>query len=120
MMARMTAKYIGAMAIARSKNIPITDDHEALYAALGKAGILYDKMKGWYDASQEPAEEPSDVLRVRVWAKTEDVEAQARLIVRTLTSGGYRLLEQSQPYVCRPPKQLESRIYLSFIDDGGA
>lgn len=119
-MAKMTAKYSGAVAIARTKNIPITDDQEELYAALGKAGFLWDKMKKWYDVSQEPAEPPSDVLRVRVWAKTEDVEQQARLIVRSLTSGGYRLLEQSQPYVCRPPKQSESRIYLSFIDDGGA
>lgn len=114
-MAKMTAKYKGAVEIARSKNIPITDDQEALYAALGKAGVLWDKMKGWYDVSLEPADQPSDVLRVRVWAKTEDVEAQARLIVRTLTSGGYRLVEQSQPYVCRPPKQLESRVYLTFI-----
>lgn len=114
-MAKMTAKYAGAFAIARTKNIPITDDQEELYAALGKAGFLWDKMKHWYDASQEPAEQPSDVLRVRVWAKTEDVEAQARLIVQTLTSNRYRLVEQSQPYVCRPPKQLESRIYLTFM-----
>jgi hypothetical protein len=116
-MAKMTAKYLGAIEIARSKNIPITDDQEALYTALGKAGFLWDKMKHWYDISQEPAEQPSDVLRVRVWAKTEDVEAQAGLIVRTLTSGGYRLIEQSEPYICRPPKQLESRIYLTFIAD---
>jgi hypothetical protein len=116
-MAKNTAKYRGAAAIAASKNIPITDDQEALYAALGKAGVLWDKMKGWYDVSEEPADQPSDILRVRVWAKTEDVEAQARLIVRTLTSSGYRLIEQSQPYICRPPKQLESRIYLSFIGD---
>ena len=114
-MARRTAKYIGASEFARSKNIPVTDDQEALYAALGKAGILYDKMQGWYDVSKEPAEPPSDVLRVRVWAKTGDVEAQAQLIVQALKNEGYELLEQSQPYFCRPPKQLESRIYLSFI-----
>jgi len=114
-MAKMTAKYAGAIEIARRKNIPITADQEQLYAALGKAGFLWDKMKHWYDVSQEPAEQPSDLLRVRVWAKTEDVEALARLIVKSLTSDGYRIVEQSQPYVCRPPKQLESRIYLTFI-----
>lgn len=118
-MAKMTAKYRGAVAIARTINIPITDDQEALYAALGKANILWDKMQGWCDVSQEPADQPSDLLRIRVWAKTEDVEAQARLIVQALTKGGHRLVEQSQPYVCRPPKQLESRVYLTFIAERG-
>ena len=117
-MAKMTAKYSGAIAVARSKKIPAGDDQEELYMALGKAGFMWDsKLQTWYDISSEPADQPSDVLRVHVWAKTEDVESQARLIVRTLTSGGYRLVEQSQPYVCRPPKQLESRIYLTFIAD---
>lgn len=117
-MAKMTAKYGGAVAAARSKGIPISDDQEELYQALSKAGFMWDsELKTWYDISKVPADEPTDLLHVRVWARTENVEAQARLIVRTMTSGGYRLVEKSEPYVCRPPKHRESRVYLTFIDE---
>ncbi len=115
-MTKMTAKYSGAVGIAHRKRIGISGDQEELYALLAKAGFWWDsQLQTWSEVSNEAADEPSNLLRVRVWAKTKDVESQARLIVRTLTSGGYRLVEQSQPYICRPPKQLESRVYLTFM-----
>ena len=116
MMAKLTKKYSAAMIAAQKHNIPMNGNQEELYASLNKAGMIWDSNQSkWLDITNEHADPASDVLRVRVWAKTEDVEKQAGHIMQALLSSGYILVERSQPYVCRPPKQLESRVYLSFL-----
>jgi hypothetical protein len=120
-MAKMTKKYSAAINVALKKNIPPTPKQDDMYAALEAVGIIWDSSQGaWNDTSNVPAEPASEVLRVRVWAKTEDVETQAGQVMQALISSGYVFLERSRPYVCRPPKQLESRVYLSFMKVRGA
>ena len=52
-----------------------------------------------------------------MWAKAELVEELAQHLVEQSVEIGLRLVEKSKPYPCRPPNQLESRIYLTFEDD---
>ena len=65
----------------------------------------------------EPPDEPTELIKLRLWADGENVEALANNFSNVVTSLGYKLLERSKPYPCRPPQQRESRIYMSFIDD---
>jgi hypothetical protein len=53
---------------------------------------------------------------VRVWADKNKVENAADLFIENVESMGLKLLERSNSYPCRPPNQLESRIYLTFED----
>ncbi len=65
MMAKMTAKYSGAVGIAHRMRIGISGDQEELYAALAKAGFMWDsKVQMWSDVSDELADQPTNLLRV--------------------------------------------------------
>lgn len=111
---KMTAKYKAALETARALNI---DGYASwggnyLYEALAKMNFTWDAETGvWWILA---ADTPSDLIRLRIWAKTEDVTDAARQIADAMEVMGYKLVEQSQPYICRPPKQLESRVYYTF------
>jgi hypothetical protein len=114
-MPRMTAKYRTALKLAEAiLTHPFEhNDQKVLYRRLGEHNYFFDsKSKVWEKG--EPANPPTELVRVRVWAKAEQIEQVADKLVSDL-SHDYRLVERSEPYPCRPPKQLESRIYLSFL-----
>jgi hypothetical protein len=55
------------------------------------------------------------ILRVRVWAASTAVDQHARAIRDAIERAGYVMTEKDGPFVCRPPKQHEARIYLAFL-----
>ncbi len=112
-MARRTAKYVAALETAQRLNIPLTGDQDSLYSDLNAANFFWDSGdKRWAPGTTpDPA---STVVRVRVWAEASSVRDIAEEIARRMTRDGYELLERSEPYQCRPPKQLEARVYLTF------
>ncbi len=122
-MARMTKKYKGALAVASvklkkflmlGKNTCRFTDNKALYRALNAHNWYWNsKMEAW--ELGESAQKPTDLIRVRVWAATEVVRQAADDVAYELLNRNYELVERSEPYECRPPKQLESRIYLAFL-----
>lgn len=58
----------------------------------------------------------SHLIRVRVWAASNCVEAIAEQIADMLIEANlYELIEKSGPYSCRSPNQKDSRIYLTFL-----
>jgi hypothetical protein len=79
---------------------------------------------GWYwqagkkewERDDTPAKEATKLIKIRVWAAKESVENAAELFLESAEGNGLRLIEKSAPYPCRPPNQLESRIYLTFED----
>lgn len=114
-MPKMTRKYSAAQNKAFQIKISIPNDAEQLYKALVEIGYQWDSDKGkWTYLPAEPADAPTDLLMVRVWAEKELVAHAADRIVKHMASA-YQLIERSDPYPCRPPKQLESRIYLKFM-----
>lgn len=115
-MPKQTKKYLAAVGTASGLGISIGDDADHLYRELNQKNFFWDSKDGrWVPGS---APEPATALiRIRVWADTDKVGDAANVLTRRLIDSGFNLLEQSQPYMCRPPNQLESRIYLTFIED---
>lgn len=115
-MARMTAKYSAALAVLRKLKLSTSGDQNTNYDRLMQAGHYWDSKLGvWIQTASQPSDPASPIIRVRVWAEAYKVEGVASQVCASMTGKGYRLLEQSIAYPCRPPKQAESRIYLSFI-----
>lgn len=113
-MPKLTVKYRSALAVAQVEGLKETG--EALYEALAKRQYFWDSAEGeWRCADIADADPPTPLVRLRVWSDAELVEDAADDIVRVLVETyGYTLVEQSKAYPCRPPKQLEARVYLSF------
>lgn len=115
-MPRMTVKYNKANVIANALGIDVNRrEQPSLYAQLNEAGYFWNSDAQVWQQSTEPPDPPTQLIRVRVWAESSRVADAAADIVSSIELDGYRLLEQSESYQCRPPKQLESRIYLSFV-----
>lgn len=117
-MHKRTAKWEAGFKIAKQLKIAIMSENwpqEELYKALQERQHFWDsKTKTWelIDLDAEPA---TDWVKIRVWADTELVDVQAKLIVMAYVEvSGYELMEQSEAYRCRPPKHNQSRMYLSF------
>lgn len=89
---------------------------EQLYSELNRLGWYWQANKKEWERDNTPAKEATKLIRIRVWAAKEMVEDASKLFVENAEGNGLRLLEKSAPYPCRPPNQLESRIYLTFED----
>lgn len=124
-MPKMTAKYAGALAIAskafrHTDPLPNDNDQEGLYTALQQRGYFWDsQIKQWEYHEPEAADDPTPLVMIRIWSDIEitsemadDLQAALAEFPRTK---GWQLIERSTPYQCRPPKQLEARIYLKFL-----
>jgi hypothetical protein len=110
---RQTVKYREACAIATLPH----QTQDDLYRALNDLGFFWNSKTQKWERNERLADAPSSVIRIRVWAATEQVRQVAATVIESLAQYDLSLIEQSEPYVCRPPKQLESRIYLTFIDN---
>ena len=103
------------MRTASTLGIQDHDDQEALYRALNTQGYYWDSKREVWERNHEPPDPPTELLRIRVWAETSKVKAAANEVIATMEyTRMYEFLEMSELYACRPPKQLESRIYLTF------
>lgn len=113
-MTKRTRKYVAAESMARQLKIR-SADAETLYRLLNEAGYQWNSDTGAWDNWQAmPADEPSELIRIRCWARADVVEMIADGVVESMRAAGLQLMERSQPYPCRPPQQRESRIYLTF------
>ncbi len=112
-MVRQTAKYRAAHDLGSRLGIRVATEPDTLYAALQDAGFTWDsRLQTW---NEMPAPNPpSRLIRLRVWADGEVVEELADDLVRLLDTLGLQCDERSEAYPCRPPQQLESRVYLTF------
>lgn len=117
-MPRMTQKYKAALK-AREQHGLVCDTipQDVLYAALEQHWIFWDSTTGQWEKGQEP-DDPTPLLMVRVWSNLDEVNDYADIIKTALESRGYACVQASKPYVNRPPKQLEGRVYLQFLPGG--
>lgn len=111
----MTAKYAGAVDTARRRSLPVNGSQEELYTRLQKAGCFWNSdTKRWEEFDLEDADEPTKLIMVRVWADEEVIQEAADDVIRT-NKKHWELVERSEPFRCRPPKQREARVYLKFL-----
>ena len=116
---KMTKKFSKAMETALNAEIlgryEHVEDQEWLYRKLNDAGHFWDAKVGrWVEFRQEPANAPTPLIRVRVWSESGAKLDEAVSQVKSAFANGYEIINQSAPYVCRPPQQLEGRVYLEF------
>lgn len=116
-MPKMTKKYSSAVQVAgHLLDLLPGDNQEELYRALNEKGYFWNSETGkWEFTAAMAADEPTKFIRVRVWAETFTVLDAANQVAQAMQSKGYELQERSDAYVCRPPKQKESRVYLTFL-----
>lgn len=120
-MARKTKKFVAAMSALHDLGMQVSRGWwgmpaEQAYGLLQKHGLVWDSKQGrWLSVADEPADEASRLVRVRVWADRELVEDWTDDIVRFLERAGWDMVDRSEVYTCRPPKQLEGRIYLQMM-----
>lgn len=113
---RQTAKYKQALNFCENvfgSRLP-HDSHEDLYQTLNERASFWNPDRGLWEEAKTKADPPTQLIRVRVWADKNCVQAHANDIIYGLGNQGFQLQEHSEMYVCRPPKQLEARIYLTF------
>lgn len=120
-MPKMTAKYSTALAVARREgvgaNVNAPNAQEALYSRLQEIGYFWNSdAKEWEHHATADANPPMEGISVRVWAATEHAAKAGQAVAFAMGRVyGWKLVEVSEPYQCRPPKQLESRVYLKFM-----
>lgn len=117
-MARKTQKYNAARTIATELNFRGDwDDQNALYQFLNEHHHVWDSKTGeWENYQAIPSYPPTDLLMIRVWTGTREESIAIARFLRHLLEQHTELdfIEQSEPYVCRPPKQNDYRVYLKF------
>ena len=115
-MPKKTAKYKAALVQLVRLKIKTSGNQETDYRKLAEAGYQWDSRAGeWIHLESLPANPATNLTRVRVWAARETVQHCADQVLQSLTQAGFRLVEMSEPYPCRPPQQNESRIYLTLL-----
>ncbi len=107
---KRTRKFVAAEKIAFKIGLVIDDQ---IYENLQFNNYFWDSKQGIWFEGDEP-EPPTNLLKIRAWAEQKFVQSDANNIIQALETLGYRIEEKSEEYTCRPPKQLEARIYLTF------
>lgn len=117
----LKARNLAAELARESRNSPIKElknipDREQLYQTLNKHHYYWNSQsKRWEKLTFEDADPPTEVIRIRAWSDSRFTEEIAQEIIELLATRGLRCVSKSQPYPCRKPNQLESRIYLDFL-----
>jgi len=111
-MIRRTLKYTRALEIdAQFTHL----SSEELYSHLQNQGYYWDSnMSQWVYTPNEENEPASQFIRIRVMFDKNQVQSVADKVTELMTDVGYRSVERSSIYPCRPPKGNDGRIYLTF------
>lgn len=113
-MPKQTRKYRTACELADQLNISDRENQERLYRLLNEANYYWNSgTQEWQHLNQD-AKPPTELIHIRVIAESSKAEGVAYQVRVAMEEQGYHFMESSQPYPCRPPKQLESRVYLTF------
>jgi hypothetical protein len=114
---KRTKKYVEAVKVAKCGLMDWENQREMLYEVLQSNGYMWDSKAGeWLHLPSMEADDPSPLIKVRVWAERGGVETEATQIVKFYQEKGYTLVEKSKVLPCRPPKQKEGRVYLYFLN----
>lgn len=117
---KMTAKYSTALVVARREkmgaNVNAASEQEGLYSRLQEIGYYWNSdRKEWEHHAIDDADDPTPLIMIRVWANAEIVEDVAEDVIRRVPKNWGKPIKKNGPYVCRPPKQREARMYLEFM-----
>jgi hypothetical protein len=107
-----TLKYTRALEI-DSEFTHLSSDE--LCNHLQDKGCYWDSnISRWVYTPGEQNDPASQLIKIRVMFDKNQVKEVADKITELLTDFGYRFVESSSIYPCRPPKGNDGRIYLTF------
>jgi hypothetical protein len=87
---------------------------DALYEILGEQGYYWErKAQRWQDGGE--SHPPSTVISISVSTGYDRLSEVAEILTEALEGYDLELIEQSRAYPCRPPKQNDSKMYLTFL-----
>lgn len=107
---KRTKKYLAALEIATINH----SNQEQLYKELNRLGFFWNAVQGKWERDDRLPEPPSETLKIRLWVSNEEIDEFSEVVTQLLRQNGYVLVDKSEAYLCRPPKQNESRVYLTF------
>lgn len=111
---KRTKKYVAGEAVALKAGLTFQNQTD-LYEQLEKSAYMWDSIAGeWLHLPSMEADDPSPLIKVRVWSDIKNIDAEVDSIVYRLS--GYVLIKRSKVVPCRPPKQREGRVYLTFAE----
>lgn len=112
---KQTRKFVSAEKLYRK--LGLTQRYrtqDALYELLGEQNYYWDrKAQRWQDGGE--SDPPSTVISIRITTGYDRLNEVAEVLIEALGEYELELIEQSKPYPCRPPKQNDSRMYLTFL-----
>lgn len=113
-MPKWTRKYREAFDLADQLLIAERDNQDSLYRLLNEAGFYWDFNAGaWYRKSNLQSR---GSYLVKTYFKREPTGGYEVFLYlrRHLERQGYLIAEDSLVYIYQPPKQLISRVYITF------
>lgn len=114
-MPKQTRRYKAACKLAKKLNVLEQSNQKALYQLLNEEGYYWIAVRqAWVDLYQDTDPLFTELIEVRLWSETSKIQTVAYQLRIALENQGYQFLGQSEPRQCRAPKQLESRIYMTF------
>lgn len=111
-MIKRTRKYLKALEVSADFSHGTSDE---LYQHMIAQGYYWDENCGlWIQGADQKNDPPSTQIKVRLWADKNQVENISNKVIEAVTDQGFRFIEKSIPYPCRPPKANDARVYLTF------
>jgi len=111
---RVTEKYRKALRLGVPLKIT-TKEREQLYLQLNQKSYFWNSEKKKWEKISTEAKPPTELIKIRIWADARITETVSSELIEALAQKGLRITNKSKNYLCRPPENLESRIYLEFI-----
>jgi hypothetical protein len=113
---RITEKYRKALQIGQHLKIT-TKNREEIYQQLNSKSYFWNSEKKKWEKIRTKSKPPTELIKIRIWTDARITEAIASELIEALAKKGLRVMNCSKPYLCDPPKHLESRIYIDFVEN---
>lgn len=119
---KRTAKYLAAVAAARSLGLSVAVKHttaEQVYGELESSGMYWDSKTGkWLErAKVDPLREmDKELIRVRVTAHLDYLEPYTTRLIDAFKNEGFTVQEVSKPYPNVRDSDGAGRIYIALRD----
>ena len=85
------------------------NNQEQLYSLLISNNYYWNSQEKIWEKGGIP-EPPSELVKIRITCDRDRLDS----VVKNMSIKGLYLLEISDPFPCRPPRQNDIRVYLSF------
>lgn len=113
-MSKRTTKYIKALEQSEAQDFE-HQSSDQLYEHLQEKGYYWDSnCQNWVFSPAEKNDPASSSVKIRVHFEKTQANDIANKVAELLESGGFKLLDKSKPYICKPPQSNDAMVYLNF------